>query len=237
MPSLTRRTLLQAAAAARRPNILLLLGDNWAAPHATALGDPVVRTPNFDRLAREGVLFTHATAPNPSCSPSRSSLLTGQETHRLRDAANLYGPLAGEFPRYPQLLERAGYHVGFTGKGWGPGTPPAEADGRKRNPVGDSHASFEAFLAKRPADRPFCFWFGSHDPHVPWNRGERRKASLPVGKLRVPGHLPDAPATREDLLGYYAEVEEFDHQAAAAGGEAPAILRSVLRQAAGGGAL
>ncbi len=113
--ALTRRALLAAMALNKRPNILLLLADNWAAPHASALGDPVARTPVFDRLAREGVLFTHAFSPNPSCSPARASLLTGQETHRLRDAANLYGTLAGDFPIYTSLLRSAGYHVGYSG--------------------------------------------------------------------------------------------------------------------------
>jgi len=212
---MTRRALLGtsaaslASAASRRPNIVLLLGDNWAAPHASALGDPVVRTPTFDRLANEGVLFTSACAPNPSCSPSRSSLLTGQETHRLRDAANLYGPLAPEFPRYTSLLEQAGYFIGLSGKGWAPGTS-ADADGRKRNPAGDSFASIDAFLSARPGDKPFCFWFGSHDPHVPWSRGQERKATMAASKVRVPRHLPDRPAIREDILGYYAEVEQFD---------------------------
>ncbi len=218
VPGLSRRALFGAGAASlaraasRRPNILLLLGDNWAAPHASALGDPVVRTPNFDRLANEGLLFTSACAPNPSCSPSRSSLLTGQDTHRLRDAASLYGPLAAEIPRYTSLLEQAGYRVGFSGKGWGPGTPPVESDGRKRNPAGDEFASFEAFLGARGEGKPFCFWFGSHDPHVPWNRGQSRKASMAASKVRVPGNLPDRPAIREDILSYYAEIEEFDFE-------------------------
>ncbi|MBL8216348.1 MAG: sulfatase [Bryobacterales bacterium] len=192
--------------AATRPNILLLLGDNWAAPHASALGDTVVQTPVFDRIANEGVRFTHAFAPNPSCSPSRSSLLTGQETHRLRDAANLYGTLAAEFPRYTDLLEQAGYAVGFAGKGWGPG------NSGPKNPAGASHASFDAFLGARPAGKPFCFWFGSHDPHVPWNRGEAHKGKLAAGKLRVPAHLPDQAAVRSDMLGYYAEVAQFDQE-------------------------
>src|SRR4029077_20445176 len=90
-------SLLGAAATAApnaRPNILLLLADNWAHPHASAYRDPVIRTPVFDRLAAEGALFTHAFAPTPSCSPSRSSLLSGQPAHALGPAANLYGPLS-----------------------------------------------------------------------------------------------------------------------------------------------
>ena len=81
----SRRAFLTAAALQppKRPNILLLLADNWAYPHASAYGDAVVKTPVFDRLARDGVVFTRAFAPVPSCSPSRSSLLTGQPAHRL----------------------------------------------------------------------------------------------------------------------------------------------------------
>src|SRR5689334_8421804 len=79
-----------AAAPDARPNILLAIADNWAWPHAGALGDPTARTPTFDRVAREGVLFNHVFCPVPSCSPTRSSLLTGRAAHQLEDAANLW---------------------------------------------------------------------------------------------------------------------------------------------------
>ena len=130
---LSRRTLLAAwAAPTPRPNILILIADNWAYPHASAYGHPVIRTPVFDQLAHEGVLFTHAFAPNPSCSPSRSSLLTGRPTHQLGAAASLYGPLAQSLHVYPDLLEKAGYLSGYSGKGWAPGS----LDGRPHNPCG-----------------------------------------------------------------------------------------------------
>ncbi|MBI3208775.1 MAG: sulfatase [Candidatus Solibacter usitatus] len=209
----TRREFLAAPAllaAEKRPNILLLLADNWAYPHAGSCGDAVVRTPVFDKLAREGVLFKNAFAPNPSCSPSRSSLLCGQETHRLREAASLYGNLSPQFPSYPRLLESAGYHTGFAGKGWGPGSP--EKSGYKQNPAGKSFQDFAAFLKARPPGAPFCFWFGSHDPHVPWNRGQERRSSLDASKIRVPGHLPDQAPVREDIRNYYCEVEQFDFE-------------------------
>src|SRR5579871_5034380 len=162
----TRRTFLQGAALLQsrraRPNILLMLADNWAWPHASYYRDPVIRTPTFDRIANEGVVFTHSFAPNPSCSPSRSLLLSGQETHRLREAASLYGNLAPEVPTYTELLEKSGYFVGFCDKGWGPGSP--QKGGRRENPAGASFIDFGAFLKARPKDQPFCFWFGSHDP-------------------------------------------------------------------------
>lgn len=194
----------------RRPNILLLLADNWAAPHASILGDPIVKTPTFDRLAQEGVLFTGACSPNPSCSPARSSLLTGQETHRLGAAANLYGPLALSHPRYTASLEASGYFTGYSGKAWGPGQPPAGPDGVRRNPVGNPFPDFDGFLRDCPSEKPFCFWFGSHDPHVPWSRGRERIARMNAAAVKVPAYLPDREATRQDILGYYAEVEEFD---------------------------
>jgi N-sulfoglucosamine sulfohydrolase len=209
--SVSRRELLAGAAAAlgkRRPNILLCLADNWAYPHAGACGDPAVRTPVFDRVAQEGVLFTRAFAPNPSCSPSRSMLLSGQESHRLGAAANLYGNMPPQTPVYTGLLESAGYFVGYMGKGWGPG---AFAEGGwKRNPAGRQFKSFQEFLSAKPAGAPFCFWFGSHDPHAPWDRGQHRMAEIGASKLRVPAHLPDHPSVREDILRYYCEVEEFD---------------------------
>ncbi len=213
---MTRWTFLFSAAAVAaqaaktRPNILLLLADNWAWPHAACAGDPVIRTPTFDRIAREGVLFTHSFAPNPSCSPSRALLLTGQETHRLGAAASLYGNMSPNIPTYTGLLEKDGYFTGFSDKGWGPGSP--EKAGWAHNPAGRSYPNFDAFLQAKPAGQAFCYWFGSHDPHVPWNRGQERKAHMDAAKVKVPAHLPDTPVVRDDILNYYCEVEQFDFE-------------------------
>src|SRR5688572_12456911 len=124
-----------------RPNILLCTADDWAYPHAGAYGDRVVKTPAFDRIAREGFLFTHAFSAAPSCTPSRAAILTGQAPHRLEEGGNLHGFLPKKFPVYPDLLEAAGYVVGFTGKSWGPGN--FQAGGRTRNPAGPNFKSFE----------------------------------------------------------------------------------------------
>lgn len=211
---LTRRSLLFTTLALKaqpqpRPNILLLLADNWAWPHASAAGDPYVRTPTFDKLAAQGALFTHAFAPNPSCSPSRSSLLTGQETHRLGPAANLYGPLSSRHATFVQELAKAGYFTGFAGKGWGPGTP---ADGGySQNPCGAQFPDFESFLKARPKNQPFCFWFGSRDPHVPWDEPQNPRNP---DRIPIPAHLPDVPEVRNDIRAYYHEIERFDAECA-----------------------
>ncbi len=193
---------------AARPNVLLVIADDWSFPDAGMLGNTGVRTPAFDRIAREGIRFTHAFAAAPSCTPSRGAILTGQWPHRLESGGNLWSTLPARFPVYPDLLERAGYAVGFTGKGWGPGD--VQAGGRTRNPAGPSFQSFAAFLEKLPADRPFAFWIGPSDPHRPYEPGLAQQAGLKRSAAQVPPTLPDVDVVRDDLLDYYFEIERFD---------------------------
>jgi N-sulfoglucosamine sulfohydrolase len=199
--------------AEKRPNILFCLADDWGWPHAGVYGDKVVRVPAFERIAREGVSFTHAFSAAPSCTPSRASILTGQAPHRLGEGASLYGPLDKSFPVYPDLLEKSGYAVGYLGKGWGPGD--FRAGGRSRNPAGPAYKSFAEFLKSVSSDQPFCFWFGSHDPHRPYPRGSGARAGLKPEDAQVPPYLPDRPEVRSDILDYYGRVETFDHDVAA----------------------
>ncbi len=104
----------------RRPNILFAIADDWSWPHASVAGDPVVKTPAFDRVARSGVLFRNAFCASPSCTPSRGGILTGQQIYRLEEGGNLHSTLPAKFAVYPDLLADEGYHVGFARKGWGP---------------------------------------------------------------------------------------------------------------------
>ncbi len=193
-----------------RPNILLLIADDWGWPHAGVYGDKVVKTPTFDRVAREGALFKNAFSASPSCTPSRASLLTGRAVHQLEEGGNLWSALPGKFAVYPDLLEQAGYAVGFTRKGWGPGS--FEAAGRKRNPAGNQFKSFEEFFKNLPAGKPFCFWFGSSDPHRPYDKGTGAKSGMKAENVVVPAYLPDTPEVRNDILDYYFEVERFDRE-------------------------
>jgi N-sulfoglucosamine sulfohydrolase len=193
----------------KRPNILFCLADDWSWPHAGVYGDRVVKVPVFDRVAREGVLFNYAFSAAPSCTASRASILTGQAPHRLEEGANLYGPLPKKFAVYPDLLEQAGYVVGYSAKGWGPGN--FRAGGRTRNPAGPHFKNFDAFLKTVPPSKPFCFWFGSYDPHRPYAKGSGVAAGMNPNDVTVPSDLPDTPQIRSDILDYYVEVERFDH--------------------------
>lgn len=136
--ALARLTLSLAGAlaaaeplAARQPNFLIVFADDWgrfASAYAAIDGpgtpNDVVRTPNFDRVAREGVLFRHAFVNAPSCTPCRSSLLSGQYFWRTGRGAILRGAVWDErIPSFPLLLGAAGYHIGETFKVWSPGRP------------------------------------------------------------------------------------------------------------------
>ena len=89
-----------------RPNILFCISDDQSWLHTGAMGDPVVKTPAFDRIAREGILFTHAFCDAPSCGPSRSAILTGQHIWRLEEAGNIHSRLPDKFATLSVSLNR-----------------------------------------------------------------------------------------------------------------------------------
>jgi arylsulfatase A-like enzyme len=128
---LTAAAALSNTALAAKPNILFLFADDWgkyASIYAEVEGrggiNDVVRTPNFDKIARQGVLFRNAHVNAPSCTPCRSSLLSGQYFWRTGRGAILQGAVwDAQIPAYPLMLRDAGYHIGKSYKVWGPGTP------------------------------------------------------------------------------------------------------------------
>ena len=129
-----------------RPNILIAISDDHSWKHTSIQGSPFVETPNLDSVANTGLRFNNAYACSPGCSPSRATLLTGQH-HWMIGPAGTHG---SSFPVYHQtfvdLLEAAGYKVGFTGKGWGPGS--WSAGGRDKNPAGVEYNQVK--LEKKP---------------------------------------------------------------------------------------
>jgi uncharacterized sulfatase len=210
----------------QRPNVLFVISDDQSWKHTGAMGDTNVSTPAFDRVAQGGVLFTHAFTAAPSCTPSRSAILSGQAIWRIGEAGLLMGTIPPDLPLFPLILEDAGYFVGFTGKGWGPGDH--EAGGLSRYPIGkeynerryesvpegirnsDYAANFQEFLAARPAGQPFFFWFGASEPHRAYQKGAGRERGKKLEAVEVPAFLPDTEEVRSDILDYYAEIEWFD---------------------------
>ncbi len=208
------------------PNILIAIADDQSWQDTGAAGCVGLRTPAFDRVARSGALFLNCFAGSPGCSPSRAALLTGRHHWQLRQAGTHASSFPSEYVTFPDLLEKAGYNTGFTGKGWGPGN--WKTSGRTRNPAGpefsartlnppqtglsknDYAANFDDFLAARDRSKPFLFWFGAHEPHRAYQAGSGRRLGKTLADAVVPPFLPDTQEVRSDLLDYYTEIEWFD---------------------------
>ena len=210
-----------------RPNILFVIADD-ASPHFGAYGTPWVKTPAFDRIANEGILFLNAYTPNAKCAPSRSAVLTGRHPWQLEAAANHVPVFPEKYGTYVEALRDNGYYVGYTGKGWGPGV--AELNGKPRLLTGpafegrqippptrgispkDYAGNFRAFLDSVPAGQPFSFWFGTHEPHRAYQYGSgvsvggKRLSDIPA----VYPFWPDNDSIRNDMLDYGLEIEHVD---------------------------
>jgi arylsulfatase A-like enzyme len=227
------RSLVQAKSTApknKRPNILFCISDDASYPHTGAYGCKWIKTPGFDRVAKEGILFTRAYTPNAKCAPSRSCILTGRNSWQLEEAANHFPNFPQKFKTYAETLLENGYHVGYTGKGWAPGNPGRDKNGRPRQLCGISYqkkktkpptqgiapcdysANFEDFLNKCQNDKPFCFWYGGREPHrrYEFESGIRKGDKKLSDVDQIYDFWPDNETVRTDILDYAFEVEYFD---------------------------
>ena len=215
--------------AAQRPNILFAISDDQSFPHTRAYGCQWVKTPAFDRVAKQGLLFMRAYTPNAKCAPSRACILTGRNSWQLEAACNHVAYWPKEFSSYPEALARHGYFIGKTGKPWAPGCP-GKIDGKPRELCGpgwdkrtakppargisrnDYAANFADFLDAKPAGQPFAFWFGCREPHrgYEWKSGIKKGGKKTTDIQRVPGFWPDVSTVRTDMLDYAFEIEHFD---------------------------
>ncbi|WP_417849271.1 sulfatase [Thalassoglobus sp.] len=212
-----------------RPNILFCIADDASYSHFGAYGNTWVKTPGFDRVAREGILFNNCYTPNAKCAPSRACILTGRNTWQLEEACNHMPFFPAKFKSYVEALNEHGYHTGKTMKGWAPGVAVNE-DGSRRHLAGtpynkrkakpptnaisnnDYAGNFEDFLAANRDGKPFCFWYGCVEPHRRYEYGSGvAKAGKKLTDIdSVPGFWPDNETVRNDMLDYAYEVEHFD---------------------------
>ena len=215
VPGIVNLSCVGLAAGAGRPNILIAIADDQSYPHTSAYGDPVIKTPAFDRVARSGVLFRNAFTPAPGCSPMRAAFLTGREIWQNREAGTHASTFPRDLPVFTEQLASAGYHVGMTGKGWAPGrasdwphNPAGKAYSRRQIDAADRikgisnndyTGNFKDFLKERSDDQPFCFWFGASEPHRTYLEGGVAEHGLDPAKVRMPGFLPDSSEVRSDV--------------------------------------
>jgi N-sulfoglucosamine sulfohydrolase len=214
------------AGAPARPNVILFIADDVSWNDLGCTGNPYARTPHLDRLAAQGRRFDAAFLTASSCSPSRSSIITGRYPHNNGKASELHQPIAAHLPWFPRLLREAGYFTALSGKNhMSSDTPVAgeapqpkafdQIDAGKAPGNSGGHAQWVQVVRDRPKDRPFFFWFAALDAHRDWDgdrewRPEYGPKHDPA-RVRVPPFLRDDAATRADLASYYNEVTRFDH--------------------------
>jgi arylsulfatase A-like enzyme len=212
-----------------RPNIVLMIADDMAWDDCGPYGNKKIQTPNLDRLAREGMRFDRALLTCSSCSPSRSSMITGRYPHST-DAEQLHWPLPREQITFVEKLKAAGYWTAQAGK-WHLGDAVRdrfdvvkEADaaafqlttdksGKAAKMISTNDASGCAqwipTLRERPKGKPFFLWLAAFDPHRDYEQGIIPRPHQP-GDVTVPPYLPDTIEVRRDLVPYYDEITRLD---------------------------
>jgi N-sulfoglucosamine sulfohydrolase len=197
--------------AGSRPNMILIIADDVSATDIGCYGNADVRTPNLDRLAARGQMWSRAYLTATVCSPSRCSIITGRYPHNT-GAPELHTALSEGQPMFPRQLQKAGYWTAQAGK-WHLGNYAKKAfdiviDDRDRN--GASGCEYWIpLLRQRPKDKPFFLWLASHDAHRTWQPDPEAPPHDPQS-IALPTPLVDTQSTRDDLAKYYDEVQRLD---------------------------
>lgn len=220
---------------ASRPNIILIIADDWAHMDLGSAGHPLLKTPNLDRMASQGVRFTRAFTPNPICTPSRAALLTGQDN--WTNECYFFGmPINPQSKHFAQLLSEAGYETFYTGKwhndglpskrdftsgkyigGGGPGVDghfkPIIRDfgGGNKNQIErfDSElftdAAVEFIDSQRPDSKPFLLFVSYMTPHDPWTPPGKYATMYKPEAIDLPPNFMPRPMNNSKPFEYYTD--------------------------------
>ena len=204
-----------APGAAARPNFLIIMADDLASYELGCYGGKNVATPHIDRLAAEGLRFTHAFASEAMCVPIRSSLYTGLYPAR-HGACRNHAASKPDTRSVPHYLRPLGYRVGLAGKVH---VRPKEVYPFDAVPGFEPNCTaptanytldgIRDFMTRGPG-QPFCLFVCSTLPHAPWTVGDASK--FPPEKLLLPPIWMDTPKTRQAFAKYCAEVAALDTQ-------------------------
>ncbi|GAB4000261.1 sulfatase [Spirosoma daeguense] len=177
--------MLQTSAPANPPNIIFLLADDQRWDALGVAGNSTIRTPNIDKLARDGFYFQRSYVTTPICAVSRASILSGQyaRRHGIVDFAKTFSDSALA-QTYPLLLRKNGYRTGFIGKyGVGDEMPESQYDywkgfkGQGQYAAKDAQGNpihltdlmgqqMDEFLTANPNGKPFCLSVSFKAPHA-----------------------------------------------------------------------
>ncbi|EPR66925.1 arylsulfatase [Cyclobacterium qasimii M12-11B] len=195
-----------------RPNIIMIIADDIGYEDLGSYGNAIASTPVTDRIASQGIKFDNFYLTTSSCSPSRSSIISGRYPHNT-GAAELHTAMPENILTFPELLKESGYFTGQSGK-WHMGVVPRKGFDLiydKKPEIGHGGEDYWVPLLKeRPIDKPFFLWLAALDAHRPWGENDFTGAHDP-DKVEVPPYLADEAATREDLANYYDEISRFDY--------------------------
>ena len=207
------------------PNIVFIIADDMAWDDCGAYGHPSIHTPNLDKLALEGMRFDQAFLTTSSCSPSRTSIITGLYPHQT-DAEQLHWPLPDGKQTFVEELKKAGYWTAQAGK-WHMGEAvkthfdsiypvgtsgfQLTADGKKAKQEGDGSGceDWVRLLQARPDDKPFFAWLAAVDPHRPYSTGIVEHTHS-LDDVVLPPYIPDNQEVRTDFVAYYDEISRLD---------------------------
>jgi arylsulfatase A-like enzyme len=205
-------------AAGPRPDLVVFLSDDHGQLDSTPYGATDVRTPQMQRLADDGLVFTHAFVASPACAPSRAALLTGLMPAR-NGAENNHAYKRADIASLPETLRALGYETAAFGK-VAHGDADVARHGFDVHDRSGSAATVAKFLAARDRAKPLCLFVGSHEPHVPWPDLD----GYDPAKLQLPPTHADTPETRNFRARYYTDVTKADTQL----GEVRALVRAHL---------
>lgn len=206
----------------KKPNIVLIIADDVSYDDLGVYGHPNVKTPNLDKLAKDGMLFNQAFLTTSSCSPSRTSIISGLYPHNT-DAEQLSWPLPENKKTFVQELKNAGYWTGLAGKYHMGNFVKDDFDtllemqwidapiGLDRRLVGDGSGCDEwiKLLKNRPKDKPFFTWLASFDAHRPFYEGISNDPYSEEDVI-VPPYMPETNAVKKDFALYYDEISRMD---------------------------
>ena len=197
-----------------KPNVVFILADDMSRDTWGAYGGKECKTPNIDRLAKDGTRFDRAYCTVAMCAPFRQELYSGRSPWRTGTLPNHSKSVAGT-KSVVHYLKPLGYRVALLGKSHvGPNECyPFERLGdvsKKVDANPETLAKAQSFLDDcKKSDNPFCLFIGSHDSHAPFTTGE--PSAYDAKKLTVPPYWVDTPQLRDEMVKYYAEITNFDN--------------------------